>query len=389
MTPNINIPPIRFAEFTELWDQRKLGDLAEFNPVAALPNEFEYVDLESVVGTEMISHRKENKDSAPSRAQRVASPGDLFYQTVRPYQKNNYLFNLSADNYVFSTGYAQLRPFVDGNFLLALVQRDEFVKAVLAECTGTSYPAINSNNLTKIEVTCPTNSAEQTKIGDFFKYLESSIILHQRKLDTLKVIKKSLLEKMFPKKGEVYPEIRFKGFDEPWEQRKLSEISQEIVAGGDIDQAILKKEGRYPVLANALTNDGVVGYYEYQYRIKAPAVTVTGRGDVGWAKARTEDFTPVVRLLSITSKHDIYYLENAINNADKTFESTGVPQLTVPVLGEMKILVPSSIDEERRIGDLFKNLDSTITLHQRNLDNLKKVRKSLLGEMFPSNKNNN
>jgi len=103
-------PAIRFAGFTDAWEQRKLGSLAIFNPKAELPNVFEYVDLESVVGTEMLSHRTESKRTAPSRAQRLAQTGDLFYQTVRPYQKNNFLFEKSDKYYVFSTGYAQMRP---------------------------------------------------------------------------------------------------------------------------------------------------------------------------------------------------------------------------------------------------------------------------------------
>ena len=81
-----------------------------------MPSVFEYVDLESVVGTEMVSHRTEKRESAPSRAQRVASKGDIFYQTVRPYQKNNYLFDKDDTNYVFSTGYAQLRTTIHGGY---------------------------------------------------------------------------------------------------------------------------------------------------------------------------------------------------------------------------------------------------------------------------------
>ena len=94
-------PAIRFAGFTDAWEQRKLREVAVFNPKAELPDVFEYVDLESVVGTEMLSHRTETKHTAPSRAQRLAQTGDLFYQTVRPYQKNNYLFEKPDKHYVF------------------------------------------------------------------------------------------------------------------------------------------------------------------------------------------------------------------------------------------------------------------------------------------------
>ena len=192
-----NVPEIRFKGFTEAWEQRKLGELALFNPKDELPQIFEYVDLESVVGTEMLSHRTEVKSSAPSRAQRLAHTGDLFYQTVRPYQKNNYLFEKPDNNYVFSTGYAQMRPYVDGYFLLSLVQSERFVKVVLDNCTGTSYPAINANDLAEIEVAAPSDESEAQKIGTIFRSIDNLITLHQRELEKLKNIKKSCLENMF------------------------------------------------------------------------------------------------------------------------------------------------------------------------------------------------
>ena len=192
-----NVPEIRFKGFTDAWEQRKLGELALFNPKDELPQIFEYVDLESVVGTEMLSHRTEVKSSAPSRAQRLAHTGDLFYQTVRPYQKNNYLFEKPDNNYVFSTGYAQMRPYVDGYFLLSLVQSERFVKVVLDNCTGTSYPAINANDLAEIEVAAPSDESEAQKIGTIFRSIDNLITLHQRELEKLKNFKKACLEKMF------------------------------------------------------------------------------------------------------------------------------------------------------------------------------------------------
>lgn len=172
-----------------VWEQRKLGELAQFNPPSDLPEEFEYVDLESVIGTEMVSHRKELKKSAPSRAQRLARKGDVFYQTVRPYQKNNYIFKKDDKNYVFSTGYAQLRPYINGDFLFTLVQTENFVSTVLDNCTGTSYPAINSNILADIKVSYIESEDEQMRIGMLFKSLNNLITLHQRKLNLWKFCK--------------------------------------------------------------------------------------------------------------------------------------------------------------------------------------------------------
>lgn len=191
------VPEIRFPGFTGDWEEHKLGDIAEFNPKSNLPEQFEYVDLESIVGINLISHRTEQKETAPSRAQRLAKQGDVFFQTVRPYQRNNFLFDLPFDNYVFSTGYAQMRPYLDSYFLLNRLQEERFVSNVLDRCTGTSYPAINSKDLSQIEISVPAIKEEQTKIGNFFKQLDDTIALHQRELDALKETKKAFLQKMF------------------------------------------------------------------------------------------------------------------------------------------------------------------------------------------------
>ncbi|MEB7790934.1 restriction endonuclease subunit S [Enterococcus sp. C81] len=191
------VPKLRFADFEEEWELCKLGKLAEFNPKSNLPEKFEYVDLESVVGTELVGHRLENRDSAPSRAQRLAKKNDVFYQTVRPYQKNNYLFDLPYDNYVFSTGYAQMRPSGNGYFLLTLVQEEKFVNRVLERSTGTSYPAISSNDLAKLSVRVPADIEEEQNIGKFFSNLDNLVTLHQNKLTQLKSLKKSYLQNMF------------------------------------------------------------------------------------------------------------------------------------------------------------------------------------------------
>ena len=229
---------------------------------------------------------------------------------------------------------------------------------------GSTFDSINSEQLKNSEINIPLNE-EQKQIGNFLEKIDNLITLHQSKYDKLVNVKKALLEKMFPKDGKNVPEIRFKGFTDTWEQRKLKDESDYIVAGGDIEKNKIDENGKYPVIANALTNEGIVGYYKEDYRIKAPAVTVTGRGDVGHAVARNIDFTPVVRLLTIKSKHYNYFLENAINNLNVVVESTGVPQLTVPQLENYEIQFPKDLNEETQIGNLFKQIDNLITLHQQ------------------------
>ena len=247
---------------------------------------------------------------------------------------------------------------------------------------GIKVTSLSKSAMQNTVMIVPRSIEEQEKIGEYFSNLDSIITLQQRKCDNLKKLKKCLLQKMFPKNGSNFPELRFPGFTDAWEQRKLSEIATDISAGGDVDKTILKGSGNYPVIANALINDGIVGYYDNYFRIEAPALTVTGRGDVGHAKARTVNFTPVVRLLSLKSEHDVFFLENAINTLQVIVESTGVPQLTVPQLGNYKIYIPLSIDEEIKIGNFLTKIDNLITLQLRKLESMKQLKKGLLQQMF-------
>ena len=328
----------------------------------------------------MLSHKKTALSDAPSRAQRLAKKGDIFYQTVRPYQKNDYLFDKDAENYVFSTGYAQIRPKINGNFLFQLLRTERFVKKVLNECTGTSYPAINSKDLSNIKVSYTNYKEEKRSIGSLLDNLDNLVALQQRKLDRLLLLKKAYLTNLLPDKTQ-NPKVRFKEFNDKWKKLKLGNISS-ISAGGDVNKQKLLKKGRYPVIANALTNKGVIGYYESKYLIQAPAVTVTGRGDIGHAYARKTNFTPVVRLLSIKSKHNVDFLAEAINQKKVPFESTGVPQLTVPKLSNYKILFPSSITEENKIGNFIIKFDEIINLQNKKISSLEQVKNFLLQNMF-------
>ena len=190
-------PEIRLDGFDGEWEEKRLLEIAEFNPKSELPKNFKYVDLESVVGVNLVSHKLEDIDSAPSRAQRVASKGDIFFQTVRPYQKNNYFFGSEENDWVFSTGYAQLRPKIIGQFLFVALQRNEFVNTVLLHCTGTSYPAINSKDLSRLKIYVPANQEEQQAIGAFFSNLDDLISNYQDKITQLETLKKKLLQDMF------------------------------------------------------------------------------------------------------------------------------------------------------------------------------------------------
>ena len=180
------------------------------------------------------------------------------------------------------------------------------------------------------------------------------------------------------------PKLRFPEFTHAWEQRKLEALG-DFSAGGDINKEQLSTFGAYPVIANALTNDGIVGYYDH-FKYTAPAVTITGRGDIGTAKARYINFTAVVRLLVFQPKpqYDVKFLEEAINLKNIYVESTGVPQLTVPQIKAYEVTLPQP-QEQQKIGAFFTALDRYITIHQRKLENVKKLKAGLLQKMFPKN----
>ena len=377
-----NTPNIRFKGFTDDWEQRKLNEVAEFNPKSELPDEFEYVDLESVVGTEMISHRTETKDSAPSRAQRLAQSGDVFFQTVRPYQKNNYLFSKLDNNYVFSTGYAQMRPNIDTAFLMSFLQTDSFVKIVLDNCTGTSYPAINSNDLSNLEISLPKSFEEQKKVGKTIISIDNLITLHQRKCDETKKLKKFMLQKMFPKKDANKPEIRFAGFTDDWEQRKwidTVDISTEMVdpTTGEYDDMPHIAPGNIEpftgrILDNVKTvkeeqlisgkfrfrpNDVVYGkinpqlgkyfYASIDGLTSADAYVFNGKNGI------TQKF-----LYSVLQTKDFFKYSISVS------KRSGMPKINRDELNAYNFCVPKE-EEQEKIGDFLLGIDNLITLHRR------------------------
>ena len=252
----------------------------------------------------------------------------------------------------------------DRNFLVTILRGVVVREFIKRNPTIGAQPNLSLEQVSNLCLLTPC-SEEQSAIGTFFSTLDQHITLHQRKLDKLKSVKQAYLSEMFPAEGERVPKRRFPGFTDDWELRKLGDTVIEIIAGGDIDKNKVVEFGKYPIYANSHSGDGIVGYYDDFYRVNGPAVTVTGRGEVGFAKARETDFTPVVRLLAIRSKHNHCFLENAINLHGVTVESTGVPQLTVPQLSAYRIYFPYDIQEENQIGTFFSTLDQQITLHQR------------------------
>ena len=401
---NINkkVPKIRFLNFSSRWDKKELGEISKFNPTADLPDVFEYIDLESVQGTTILNHRTEKKVSAPSRAQRLARWGDIFYQTVRPYQKNNCLYDLPYDNYVFSTGYAQIRPDLNNYFLFSYIQNEKFVSKVLKRSIGTSYPSINSKDLSKIIVGFPNNIEEQNKLGEFFKQLDDTITLQQQLLNDHKQLKKAMLQKMFPQKGETVPRVRFGGFADAWKQSKLKDVLS-------VSKERNKKNiyTRNDVLSVS-REVGTVNQIEYQgrsfagkdisnYKIleindliytKSPLkgaphgvfqmATIKGIVSPLYAVYKSTKFayTPFVAMQLKDDNIATHYLSPLVSKGAKnTINITDEGAL------EGKLWFPN-MDEQHKIFDFFKKLDETIKLHQKKLETYQELKKAMLRKMF-------
>ena len=300
----------------------------------------------------MVSHRTETRETAPSRAQRLARTGDVFFQTVRPYQRNNYLFEKPDNNYVFSTGYAQMRPKIDAEFLMCFLQTDSFVKVVLDNCTGTSYPAINSNDLSNLEIVLPASDDEQRRIGSFISNLDNLITLHQREF--------AFLCKEKSKK--------FRYIKNAWEQRKVREVTDRYDNLRIPVAASLRVAGTTPYYGANGIQDYVDGYtHDGEFIL----VAEDGANDlknypVKCVKGRIWVNNHAHVLQGKYDCADNQFLAYAISQADieSLLVGGGRAKLNAETLMGIDLLLPNKA-EQIRIGKYLAQLDNLITLHQR------------------------
>lgn len=240
MNPTIKarIESIRRGEVPEGYKRTKIGivpnewvtnvtlkSICTINPkTEQLPDQFIYIDLESVVDGVLVSKKIIKKSNAPSRAQRVLQVNDVIYQMVRPYQRNNYLFchESKCYKYVASTGYAQLRAKCYA-FLYYLINSDYFCAQVLEKCTGSNYPAINSEDLASISITYPKKEAEQQKIAEILAGQDRVIALKEKLLAEKQKQKKYLMQQLLTAKK------RLPGFSGEWKKSLLGDLFRERV----------------------------------------------------------------------------------------------------------------------------------------------------------------
>ena len=377
----MSVPRLRFPEFSEVWEEQRLADICKINPNSGrLPEKFIYIDLESVENGVLLKENYINLSDAPSRAQRLLNKDDILFQTVRPYQKNNFYFD-KIDirfQYVASTGYAQLRTYEDSKFLYQYLHTQKFVDSILEKCTGTSYPAINSSDLSKIIIYKPSLE-EQQKIGDFFMLLDKRIEQQEQKIALLKDYKKAMMQKIFSQK------IRFKdenGNNYPdWEEKKLGEVCN--ITTGKLDANAMSPGGKYRFYTCAKE------FYNIDYfAFDTEALLISGNGaNVGYIHYYNGKFNAYQRtyVLDNFSQNTLfikYFLDEFLYKRINSEKKDGnTPYIVIGVLLEMKLLFPI-LSEQEKISILLFKIDNNIEKQEIILEKLKSKKKSLLYNMF-------
>ena len=374
-------PKIRFAGFTDDWEQRKLGELTTYRNGTGHEEKqsdvgkYELVNLNSISidgglkpSGKFIDEETETliKDDLVMVLSDVGH-GDLLGRVAIIPENNRFVLNQRV---------ALLRnnDFADIKYLFSYINAHQ--RYFKLQGAGSSQLNISRESVEKFEVLLPSKD-EQKKIGEYFSSLDTLITLHQRKCDKLKYIKKSMLEKMFPKNGESVPEIRFEGFTNDWEQRKLSDV---VDIGSGMDYKHLG-EGDIPVYGTG----GYMLSVDKALSEDKDAIGIGRKGTIDKPYILRAPFWTVDTLFYCVPKdnYDLDFTSCLFQNVDwkKKDESTGVPSLSKLIINNVETATPIYV-EQKKIGDYFRNLDNLITLHQRKLVKLKNIKKSMLKKMF-------
>jgi type I restriction enzyme S subunit len=411
-----NKPAIRFKGFTDAWEQRKLGEVVER---ITRKNE----NLESTLPL-TISAQYGLINQNEFFDKRIASKDVSGYFLVR---NGEFAYNKSTssdapwgaikrlDSYesgVLSTLYIVFKILderkTSSDYIVTYYNTDLWHKGIQAIAAegARNHGLLNvaPADFFETNLTMPKDYAEQQQIGSFFQQLDHLITLHQRKYDKLQVLKKAMLEKMFPKNGSSVPEIRFKGFTDAWEQRKLEDYLT-VSAEKNTDNLYTKKD-----VLSVSGDFGVVNQIEFQGRSFAGASVsnygVVHTGDVVYTKSplkanpygiiKANKGKPGIVSVLYGVYHtrenanadfiQMYFEQDArLNNylrplVNKGAKNTLLISDTDALEGE--VCLAPTFDEQKAIGQFFDSLDNLITLHQRELEKLQNIKKSMLEKMF-------
>ena len=395
MTEKTNVPEIRFVGFTDPWEQRKFSDLTDRVSIQSSDPDLPQVEYEDIIsGMGMLNKDLRDKEGGKTGIKFYA--GDVLYGKLRPYLMN-WLY--PQFNGVAVGDFWVLRATeCDSSFLYRLVQTDSFQRLANVS-SGSKMPRADWNLISQSFFAVPADHAEQKAIAKSLAELDNLITLHQRKHDKLAQLKKSMLDKMFPKPGERFPEIRFVGFTDPWEQRNWSDsvrISTDMVD---------PKSGLYddlPHIGPGNIESFTGRLYDNVHTVKEDAI-ISGKfhffpGDVIYGKINPQLGKYAFAQMEGLASADAYVL-NGYNGIDQEYlfsllqteqffrytvsvsMRSGMPKINRDELDAFSFLAPYE-EEQRKIGYFLRAFDRLITLHQRKLELLRNTKKSLLDRMF-------
>ena len=398
MTKKSDAPAIRFKGFSDAWEQRKFEEIAVRSSVICSDDTLPRVEYEDIVsGTGRLNKDIYAKQSSKSGI--AFHQGDVLYGKLRPYLQNWLL--PTFDGLAVGDFWVLQPQNADSSFLYRLIQSRQFDE-VANQSTGTKMPRADWKLVSKTVFSIPSNISEQAAIGTYFTALDSLITLHQRKFEKLTNVKKSMLEKMFPQNGSCYPAVRFKGFTDPWEQRKAIDIA-DYSKGNGYSKGDLTDAGTPIILYGRL-------YTKYQFAIsevdtfavprngavysQGNEVIVPASGetaeDIARASAVEKSGVLLGGDLNILRPFDFInplFLALAISNGEpqkelaKKAQGKSVVHIHNTDIQEVTIAYPSRTEQDR-IVSVFCQLDHLITLHQRELEKLQSIKKALLEKMF-------
>ena len=382
MPENAKKPQIRFKGFTDDWEQCKLGEVyffeyGQFNNNPSNGGIYPVFGANGIIGY----YSKYNAENSIIIGHMGEYAGSVLWGEGKHFVTYNGTITLpKLKNIIPKYGYYMLL-------------RTDIRKT----CGGSGLPFLSYEMLQKLDFQYPKNCEEQIKIKDFLEKLDNLITLHQRKLEKLKNIKKSMLEKMFPKNGSNIPEIRFKGFTDAWEQRKLGEVA-DIYDGTHQTPKYTDDGVMFLSVENIknLTSDKFISKEDFKKNFKIYPqygdILLTRIGDVGTANVVDKKcdlaYYVSLALLKLKNSHPYFIKENIHSKQvqkdiwEKTLHIAFPKKINKIEIEKVIIFKPTNKYEEIKIGELFYNIDNLITLHQRKLEKLQNIKKACLEKMF-------
>ena len=402
MTEQAKVPAIRFAGFTDPWEQRKLGEIVSIGagapPSAFSAGNFLYVKVDDLNESSHFQFDSAQRVDANTAVKPIRK-GSIIFAKRGAAILGNKVRVLGKTAYI-DTNMMALEPRgVDADFLWLFINQTGLYR--IADTS--TIPQINNKHIEPYPVDIP-NMAEQQAIGTFFSRLDDLITLHQRKYDKLVIFKKSMLEKMFPKDGESVPEIRFAGFTDPWEQRKLGDVASSFDYG--LNAAATEYDGQNKYLRITDIDDETHEFSKSDLTTPLADLAMSAdyllkEGDLLFARTGASvgktylyrQFDGMVYFAGFLIRARIgegadpeFAYQATLTDAYKkyvaiTSQRSGQPGVNAQEYADYQLMLPSKT-EQQQIGMTLRSLDDLITLHQRKLELLQDIKKSLLDKMF-------